>query len=37
MRYNELMETFTRFHLGEITKTELAFTIAMWQRAGAML
>jgi hypothetical protein len=37
MKYNELTATFTRFHLGEATKTELTFAIAMWQRAGAML
>ncbi len=37
MKYNELKDYFLSFHLGEITKKELAAAICMWQRAGAMI
>ena len=32
MTYNELKEYFEKYHLGEMTKTELACAIHLWQR-----
>jgi hypothetical protein len=37
MKYSELKEYFMAFHREEISKTELGFAIAMWQRHGARL
>ena len=37
MKYAELLPYIRRFHLGEISKVEMALAIGMWQRAGAML
>jgi hypothetical protein len=37
MKYKDLKVYFEAFHLGSINKTEVAFAVALWQRAGAML
>jgi hypothetical protein len=37
MTYAELKGYMRDFHLGEISKTEMAFAIGIWQRGGAQL
>lgn len=34
--YNALKQYFMKFHLGEVTKIELACAIHMWQRGGCL-
>jgi hypothetical protein len=35
MGYSQLKKYMTEFHLGIITKTEMALAIHLWQRGGA--
>jgi hypothetical protein len=37
MKYNELRIYFEYFHLGQISKIELAMAIGLWQRGGAII
>lgn len=37
MKYSDLTVYFTAFHMGKISKIELAAAICMWQRAGGMI
>ena len=37
MKYADLLPAFAAFHRGDMSKSELACAICMWQRQGALL